>query len=269
MRDSSKRASLGAGILFLVLARPAAAQIDYRNLDDHRPVSTEDAYPVERHAFELIFPYHFEAESEGANLHAVVPEIAYGVFANAQIGFKAPVATVSGAGGRETGLSGLSLFALYNLNTDGPWMPALSLRGDLSLPLGSLAGDGSRFTLKAIATRSWGMTRAHVNGSWTFGSGEPLAAFEAADRWSASIAIDRAVIRRSLLLIGEVAVAEAVRGAPTAVNAALGFRWQWTPTVVLDGGVERRLRESVGPDIGLTVGFSYAFALRSLMPGGR
>jgi len=256
-------------MLILGLARPMVAQIDYRNLDDHRPVSTEDAYPVERHAFELILPYHFEAGSGGANVHAVVPEITYGAFANAQIGFKAPFATVSGAGSRETGLSGLSLFALYNLNTDGPWIPALSLRGDLSLPLGSLGGDGSRFTLTAIATRSWGMMRAHLNGSWTFGSDEPPAAFEAADRWSASIAVDRAVIRRSLLLIGEVAVGEAVRGAPTGVNAALGFRWQWTPTVVLDGGVERRLRESAGSDIGLTIGLSYAFALRSLMPGGR
>jgi hypothetical protein len=35
---------------------PLAAQIDYRNLDDHRPVRTEDAYPIERYAFELLIP---------------------------------------------------------------------------------------------------------------------------------------------------------------------------------------------------------------------
>jgi hypothetical protein len=51
------------------LAPPLAAQIDYRNLDDERPVATEDAYPVERHAFELLTAYRYEHERGGANLH--------------------------------------------------------------------------------------------------------------------------------------------------------------------------------------------------------
>jgi hypothetical protein len=37
-----------------------AAQIDYRNLDEGRPLQTEDAYPIERHAFELVIPYEYE-----------------------------------------------------------------------------------------------------------------------------------------------------------------------------------------------------------------
>jgi hypothetical protein len=32
-----------AGLFFCFLVPPAAAQIDYRNLDDDRPVVTEDA----------------------------------------------------------------------------------------------------------------------------------------------------------------------------------------------------------------------------------
>ena len=54
------------------------------------------------------------------------------------------------------------------------------------------------------------------------------------------------------------------------MNAGAGFRWQWTPTFVLDAGVQRRLRDDIGPDIGVTIGLSHAFALRGLMPrGGR
>ena len=261
--------SLGTLSLAAGLAGPAAAQIDYRNLDDHRPVAIEDAYPVERHAFELVLPYHFESEPDGATVHAIVPELVHGIVANGQIGVKAPVVTVAAGGARETGLAGLGVFALYNLNTEGSWLPALSLRGDLSLPFGALASDDARFALKAIATRSWGKTRAHINASWAFGSDGALSTFESADRWSAGLAVDRVALRRSLLLIGAIAASEAARGAPTEVNAALGFRLQWTPTVVLDAGVERRLRERVGPDIGLTVGLSHAFALRGLMPGGR
>ncbi|MDV3294526.1 MAG: DUF3187 family protein [Brachybacterium paraconglomeratum] len=253
--------------LGLSLAGPLAAQIDYRNLDDDRPVRTEDAYPVERYAFELILPYHFEAEADGASVHVTVPELAYGLFANAQVGVKAPVAAVTEAGETEIGLSGMRVFALYNFNTEGRWLPALSLRGDLSLPVGNLGGEATRFTLKAIATRSWGATRAHLNGAWSFGEDdEALAVAEPADRWSMSLAVDHALIRRSLLLIGEVAASEAVRGAPTEVNTAIGFRWQWTPTFVLDAGLQRRLRDDVGPDIGLTLGLSHAFALHGLMP---
>src|SRR5919112_644746 len=43
----------------------ATAQTDYRNLDAGRPVVTEDAYPVERYAFELRAPYRFEADAGG------------------------------------------------------------------------------------------------------------------------------------------------------------------------------------------------------------
>lgn len=267
-RPQTPRCGTVMVLLGMLLPGSATAQIDYRNLDDDRPVVTEDAYPVERYAFEFILPYHFEAEPGGASVHVTVPELAYGVLANTQIGIKAPIAAVSESGDTEAGLSGLRLFTLYNFNTESRWLPALAVRGDLSLPLGSLGGDATRVTLKGIATRSWGATRAHVNAAWSFGEDEPLAVAEPAARWSASVAVDRAFIRRSLLLIGALSASEASSGSPTEVNAALGFRWQWTPTVVLDAGIQRRLRDGIGPDIGVTVGLSHAFALRGLMPSG-
>jgi hypothetical protein len=90
---------------------------------------------------------------------------------------------------------------------------------------------------------------------------EPLS------RWSASLAVDRTFFRSSLLLIGELAASQTIEGAPTGLNASLGGRWQWMPTLVLDFGVTRRLSDS-GPDLGLTLGVSHAFAIRTLMPGG-
>ena len=257
-------------LVLLSAARPAAAQIDYRNLDDDRPVTTEDAYPVERHAFELLVPWKFEAEAGGERLHAVVPELAYGILPNTHVGVKTPFALVDDGGNGETGFSGLRLFALHNLNTETPGLPALSLRADLGLPVGALGGEGARVGLKAIATRSWGATRAHLNASWSVGDedGAPAAA-EPLDRWRASLAVDHTFLRRSLLLIGDLGLSEARRGAPTEATAALGVRWQWRPTFVLDAGLERRLRGGVGPDIGVTIGLSHAFALRPLVPSGR
>jgi hypothetical protein len=54
--------------LLLTFHAPLAGQIDYRNLDDDRPLITEDAYPVERQAFEFLLPYAFLAEAGGERL---------------------------------------------------------------------------------------------------------------------------------------------------------------------------------------------------------
>jgi hypothetical protein len=70
-----------------------------------------------------------------------------------------------------------------------------------------------------------------------------------------------------MLLIGEVLTQREVRGAPVEVNAAIGARYQLTPTLVLDAGVGRRLRSRAGPDYDLTIGLSHAFGLSWLLPG--
>ncbi len=264
---SLRAAAVAAGLCTSILG-PLSAQIDYRNLDDDRPVVTEDAYPVERYAFELLAPYRFESEAGGTQLHIAVPEVEYGLARNTQVGLKLPLAAADEGTETDWGLAGLRVFGLYNLNTESRWLPALSLRADATFPVGSLAGEGSRFALKAIATRSWGRMRAHLNVGRGFGSEDALSVAEALNRWNASLAVDRTFFRSSILLIGEVAVSQAVQDAPTGVNASLGGRWQWTPTLVLDAGVTRRLRSGIGPDIALTIGLSHAFAIRGLMPTG-
>lgn len=258
-----------AAVLLAAVRGPLAAQIDYRNLDDDRPVLTEDAYPVERHAFELLLPYAFEDERGAGRVHAFIPEVEYGIIRNGQLGLKAPIAGARETGDTRWGLAGLRVFGLYNLNSESRTLPALSARADLFLPVGSLGGDATRVGLKAIATRSWGRTRVHANAAWTLGDETSLAAVEAGHRWSYSLAADRTLFRQSVLLIGEVAARRAVKGAPVEVNAAVGARYQWTPTTVLDFGVRRRLRDAVGPDLAVTVGLSHAFAVRWLMPPGR
>lgn len=263
-------AALVAALLSAFLAMPMAAQIDYRNLDDDRPVVTEDAYPIERYAFELLAPYRFEDDVDGTQLHVAVPELAYGLARNAQLGLKLPIAGTDESVGGDTdwGIAGLRVFGLHNFNTEGRSLPAISVRGDVAFPVGSLAGDGTRVAIKGIVTRSWGRTRAHLNASWGFGPEDPPAAAEPLNRWAASLAVDRTFFRSSLLLVGELAASQTVSGAPTGLDASLGGRWQWAPTLVLDAGISRRLSSDVGPDFGFTVGLSHAFGIAGLLPQG-
>lgn len=260
----------GAAVLaLLAMATPdVAAQIDYRNLDDDRPVRIEDAYSIERYAFELIIPYAFERERGGVFLHASNLELAYGFLRNAHVGVKVPIAAVRAAGATEWGASGLRAFVLYNFNSDARIFPAFALRADANFPVGSLSGSETHVAFKAIITRSIGRNRIHLNGAYRFGADGVPAAVESLDRWWAGAAMDRILFRQSLLLIGEVYAAQPLLGTVIEVNASAGLRWQWRPTTVLDLGFSRRLRQN-GPDLALTIGMSNAFAIRGLMPRGR
>lgn len=258
-------AALAAAFLIFVPAR-LPAQIDYRNLDDDRPTLVEDAYAIERYAFELLLPHAVTTHRGGARTHATVLELAYGIASGAHVGLKVPLAGAEGSSGRIWGLAGLRGFLLYNANTEGPLLPALSLRLDGFLPAGPLGGDVARGEAKLIATRSLGgRHRLHLNAAVGLGpDGTPPAA-EGAARWWYGAALDRVFLRHSLLLLGEIYARRDERGAPVEVNAGLGVRWQWTPTLVVDLGLSRRLR-ATGPDLGVTFGLSHAFALRGLMP---
>jgi len=256
-------------ILAVVLAAPsvARAQLDYRNLDDDRPTLIEDAYPVEHYAFELVAPWRYSrARGAPGGVHAFIPELEYGLFSNFHLGVKLPIARAPTSTGPEWGISGVRGFALYNFNTEGRWLPGLAVRADAAFPVGTHAGEGTRFTAKVIATRSWGQSRIHLNGAYTFGTDRPLAAADASHRWWLGGAVDRTLFRQSALLIIELYALRPTSAEPVEVNTSLGVRYQLTPLAVCDLGIARRLRRT-GPDYEITLGVSRAFALAGLLPG--
>ncbi len=261
MHDRS-RAAWWAAALAVVGAARLAAQTDFHNLDEGRPIRTEDALPVDHYGFELSLPYALDADEE-TRLHLTTPELVYGVRTGGELGVTLPLAALDEDAGTTWGLAGIRLFALQNLVREGPRAPAFALRADLALPVGNFAGDDPVLALKAIATRSWGPIRTHANASVTPTSDETGPAAE--PEWSASLAVDRTFFRSSLLVLGELGVLEEPGDAATEATVAAGFRYQLTPTLVLDAGLRRRLG-SAGPDLGLTLGVAHAFGLAALHP---
>lgn len=261
-------AAIAAGMFAVCAPRAARGQLDYRNLDDDRPSRVEDAYPVEWRAVEINLPYAFTRFSDGSRLHASALELTWGALRDAQLGIKVPLAGLDapGPGARTFSVSGIRLFGLYNFNTDAPLLPALSLRGDVQLPAGALGGTAARGGIAAIATRSFGRTRVHVNAAVGFGAdGRAAAVEQIADRWIGA-AIDHTLVRSSVLLVAELHAVRERMGEPTELNAGGGLRIQGSPTTVLDIGLTRRLRRD-GPDLGFTIGLAHSFAVRALMGG--
>lgn len=250
-------------LLMFVAAPRATAQTDYYNTDAGRPIRVEDAYPVERRAFELqLAPLRLE-RSRGAYSWGVEPEAAFGILPRTHVEVGFPVALIdSPLAGTTAGLAGIELSMLHNLNTETA-IPALAIVADVLLPAGKFGPERAYPSVKGIATRTFTWMRFHANGQYTFGDA-PTAPSEGAahlSRWMAGLAADKTLPLRSLLLTGEV-VAEQPLEETEAVewSAATGFRYQLNPRWAVDAGVGLRLSTEPRPWF-VTVGSAFAFGL--------
>jgi hypothetical protein len=249
-------AAVIAALLAGLPAVPAAAQVEYRDLDALHPVPVEDAFPVARYAFEFLAPWDYARPAGAEGRNQLDFDLTYGAFLNGDIGLRLPVGL--GPGG-ETGLVGAGLFGLYNPVREGIGHPALAVRADVFAPSGTAVRGG----ITALATRSFGAVRLHANAGAAAGAG----ADEELPRWQAGLAVDYTFFRSSILLVGAVSASEAGEGEPTTTVVSAGARWQWSPLLVVEAGAGRRLSPT-GPDLRLTLGLSRTFGVRHLVPVG-
>lgn len=247
----------------LAAAEVAHAQTDYYNTDAGRPIRVEDAYPVERRAFELqLAPLRLE-RSRGAYSWGIEPEAAFGILPRTHVEVGFPIALIdSPLAGTTVGLAGAELSMLYNLNVETA-MPALGIVADVLLPAGGLGPDRAYPSVKGIATKTFTWMRFHANGQYTFGD-EPAATSSGAahlSRWMAGLAADKTFPLRSLLLTGEVVAEQPIEAAEALEwSAGTGVRYQLSPRWAVDAGVGLRLSGDERPWF-ITFGSAYAFGL--------
>jgi hypothetical protein len=276
--------AIGVGLLlFAALPAVAAAQTDYYNTDAGRPIRVEDAYPTERYGFELqLAPLRLERSRGGVYNWGVEPELAYGVLPRTHVELGFPLAFTDLGGTRKrSGLAGIDVSVLHNLNVETKTLPAFGLLGEVLVPAGGLGPDKAYPSVKAIATRTYHWARIHLNGQYTFGSApaEASAALGAdasagigpgvveLSRWFGGIAVDRTFPLRSMLVTGEVYAQQPLRSAEDVEwNAGVGIRYQLNPKFSLDGGLGKRLT-GANQSWFVTFGLARAFAVPWLMPG--
>lgn len=265
IRAFARRASplLGVAAALLLAPSGARAQTDYYNTDGGRPILVEDAYPVERRAVELqVAPLRLERARGGTYAWGLEPEFAVGLLPRTQVEVGFPLLYVDrGAAGRSTGLAGIELSVLHNLNVETS-IPALALVAEVLLPAGPLAPDEAYPSVKGIATKTLAWARFHLNGQYTFGDrvgpdGDANAG--EVSQWLGGLAIDRTFPLRSLLLTAELVARQPLAdGEDVAWSTAAGTRYQLSPRVAADAGAGYRL---TGDDKGWFVTFGAAVAL--------
>lgn len=253
--------TLSAALTLLAAPQLAGAQTDYYNTDRGRPLRIEDAYPVELRAFELqAAPIRLERGAGGIYHWSVEPELAFGILPRTQIEFGVPLAHIDGLGTSRSGVQGLHLSMLHNLNVETS-IPALALAASAAFPVGSLAPDVTRISFTGIATRTLSWARFHLNGEYTVGEESAGAVMDEATRWLAGLAIDRALPLRSLLIGAEIVIAQAIdAGDEQTLSAGTGIRYQLSPRLAVDAGFGKRLTGDERPWY-FTFGSAYAFGL--------
>lgn len=256
-------AALLAGIF---VSSTGHAQTDYYNTDAGRPIRIEDAYAIERRAFELqAAPLRLERSVGGRYRWGIEPEIAYGVLPRTQLEIGFPIAWIDGATGRSSGLAGIDVSLLYNLNVETS-IPALAVAFEALLPVGNLAPERTYASAKAIATKTFPFARFHVNAQYTVGDAPAIttpvgAQISEVTRWLSGIAIDRTFPLRSLLLTGELYAQQGlVKSVAISWNATVGTRYQLSPRWAFDAGLGRRLTGDE-QTWSLTMGGAVAFGL--------
>src|SRR5690606_17443525 len=254
-RQATRAAILTLGLLVAQFSAPRAqAQTDYYNTDAGRPITVEDAYPIEQRALELqVAPLRLERINGGAYTWGIEPEIAVGLLPRTQLEVGFPlVYTDLGAGQHSTGLAGVEIAALHNLNVETT-IPALAVGAEVLLPVGGLAADRAYPSVKGIATRTSSWARFHVNGQYTFGSRltetEGGGAHGPAElsQWMGGLAADRTFPLESLLVTAElVAWQPLVETLDVVWETAAGARYQLSPRVAVDGGAGYRFTGNQG-----------------------
>lgn len=243
--------ALLSAVAFLT-PRMASAQTDYFNTDAGRPIRVEDAYAIERRAFELqVAPLRLERARGGTYQWGIEPELAIGLLPRTQFEVGFPIVHSEGGRTRSTALGGVEMSALYNLNVETR-LPALALVADVVLPVGGAGPAEAIPSLKAVATKTWPLLRVHVNAQRTFANEaavmRPAApgvkpAHAEFSRWMTGLAIDKTMPLRSMLLTAEVVVSAPLeRDEPRRVDVASGMRYQMSPRVAFDAGGGYRLR---------------------------
>jgi hypothetical protein len=147
-----------------LVARSLAAQTEYHELEAGRPSGVEDAFPTARQAIEVeLAPVTLEQFGSGLTRVTLEPAVSYGILPRTDIELFAPFVFREHGETPTHGVTQFGIAALYNFNNETTVLPAFALRGEVAFPAGGAPTSGTLYAGRAIATRTFGGLRLHLN----------------------------------------------------------------------------------------------------------
>ena len=235
--------------------------IDHSNLDAHRPLRFEDAYPVAHGERVLETGVGASFERERDDRAFLDAEALYGLFPNAHVGLGTAFSTDPHEVEGQEKSGDLRLSALYNLNQETLDLPAFALKGQANFPTG-VDSRGTDLEFTGIATRSFGRLGLHLNAGYAFIGGERGNERDGQYKVALGTSYPLGAPRhtRTALLADLFTGQSMLRGDKNVLGAEAGVRYQLGTQSTVDLGLGS---EFSGPDqrasLYATAGISHSF----------
>jgi hypothetical protein len=202
------------------------------NLESARPVTMEDAVPIEIGSYSASADYAYARRVDRVDYAGPAFAVAGGILPGVELGAESRLLTNPRLNARRgIGSGDLDVHLLGALHRESAWAPALALRADAVLATG-FASHGTNLVAELIATRSLESFRVHGTAGFVYvGSpregqrNTPFFATAGADvrpfgSWRTdTIAMADVVVRQSVISGGRLSV-----GIEVGLKQRVGFR---------------------------------------------
>ena len=225
-----------------------------------RPLTTDDAYTVEKGKFQLEAGVDFARQDNHDKEFGATMTLTYGLFERMDMGIGSAYLFVNPAEGeKENGFGNTALKIKYRLVDQKDWIPSLAASGTLIIPTASeskgLGSGKTDFNLNTIFT--WNLSKRlqlYANLGYTF-IGENKANNEF--NYSAAAQL---VLSDKWALVGEIVGVNNFNGRKSddPISGLVGIQYMLSNNFVLDAGVEIGMNRAA-PDFRLTTGLTFLF----------
>ena len=225
-----------------------------------RPLTTEDAYTVEKGAFQLETGFDFARQDNYDKEYAPSMTLTYGLFERMDMGVGIKYLFINPADGKnENGFGDTELKIKYRLIDQKGWIPFFSIAGKLKIPTANeskgLGSGKTDFNINTIYT--WDFKKRfqlYVNLGYTF-----IGEKKVNNEFNYSIA-SQFVLSEKWALVGEISGWNNFNGRHNddPLAGLLGIQYAIKDTLVWDAGAAIGMNRAA-PDFRVTTGLTILF----------
>jgi hypothetical protein len=225
-----------------------------------RPLTTDDAYTVEKGKFQVETGFDFSRQDNHDNEFSPSATLTYGLFERMDVGVGSAYLFFNPSEGKkENGLGDTALKIKYRPVDQKDWIPSVAISGTLKIPTASeskgLGSGKTDFNINTILT--WNVSKqmqVHVNLGYTF-MGEHREDNEL--NYSGAVQF---ILSDKWALVGEISGLNNFNGhkRDDPLSGLLGIQHMFSDNLVWDAGAAIGMNKAA-PDFRLTTGLTILF----------
>ncbi len=224
------------------------------------PLTTDDAYTVEKGVFQLETGIDFTRQENHDKELSPSVTLSYGLFERMDVGAGSAYLFVHPAKGKkENGLGDTEVKVKYHLINQKGWWPHFAVSCKLKIPTASeskgLGSGKADFTINTIFTWNLGeQWQLHSNLGYTF-----IGEHHVDNEFNYSLAA-QLTLSEKWALVGEIVGVNNFNGhkRDDPVSVLVGAQYMVSDNFVFDAGIESGMNRAA-PDYRLTVGLTFLF----------